>query len=54
MKDALKIIGELIKMGYKIFDTYKKEKDANKRKAIKKAIEKRDLAKLNKLVLNRK
>jgi len=53
MKDAIKLILELISLGKVIYKSYKKEKNAKKKKAIKKAVEKRDLDKLRDLILSK-
>lgn len=47
---ALKIIRGIIKIGKKIYGAYTHEKNTKKRYDIKKAIEERDLDKLNKLI----
>lgn len=54
MKNAIKLALELIKLGRGIYKTYRKEKDAKKKKDIKKAIEERDLDRLRDLHLGRK
>lgn len=53
VKDTIKLILELLKLGREIYKAYRKEKDAKKKKDIKKAIEERDLAALRKLNLSR-
>lgn len=51
---AFKIIRGLIRLSKKIYGVYKHEKDTKKRHDIKKAIDEKDLEKLNKLILGRK
>ena len=53
MKDAIKLILEIIGLGKSIYKEYKKVKDASKRKAIRKAIKEKDLNALRKLNLGR-
>jgi len=54
MKDYIKLLLELIKIGGSIYKAYKRERNERKRKSIKKAIKERDLEKLNKLITGRR
>ena len=54
MKDYIKLLLELIKIGGSIYKAYKRERNERKRKGIKKAIKERDLEKLNKLITGRR
>ena len=54
MKDAIKLILELIKMGKGIFKIYRKERNASKKRKIVKAIQNQDLVRLLELNLGRK
>jgi hypothetical protein len=53
MKDAIKLILEILSLGKSIYKEYKKVKDASKRKAIRKAIKEKDLDALRRLNLGR-
>ncbi|HUU39587.1 MAG TPA: hypothetical protein VMW42_01460 [Desulfatiglandales bacterium] len=54
MKDYVKLILELIKMGKGIFKIYRKERNASKKRKIVKAIQNQDLVRLLELNLGRK
>ena len=53
MKDAIKLILEIMSLGKAIYKEYKKVKNASKKKAIRKAIKGKDLDALRKLNLGR-
>lgn len=53
MKDAVKLILEIIGLGKAIYKEYKKVKDAKKKKAIRKAIKEKNLDDLRRLNLGR-
>jgi len=53
MKDTIKLLLEIFKLGRAIYRAYRKEKDARERRKIKEAIEKGDLDALRRLVLGR-
>jgi len=54
MKDTIKLILELIKMGKGIYKIYRKEKNASKKRKIIKALEKQDLVALRRAIFNRR
>lgn len=53
MKEKLQLIIELLRFGRQIYDVYKKEKNAKRRKSIEKAIKNGDLVRLTVLILGR-
>ena len=53
MKDAIKLILEIIMLGKAIFKEYRRAKSASKKKAIRKAVKEKDLNALRKLNLGR-
>ena len=54
IKDYIKLLLELIKIGRAIFKAYKREKNEKRRKSIKEAVKECDLEKLNKLITGRR
>jgi len=53
MKDAIKLILEIIILGKAIFKEYRRAKSASKKKAIRKAVKEKNLDALRKLNLGR-
>ncbi len=53
MKETIKFLLELLRLGRKLISLYRKEKDARKRKKIHKAIVERDVDALRHLILGK-
>jgi len=53
MKDTIKLLLELFKLGRAIYGAYRKAKDAREKKKIKEAVEKGDLDALRRRILGR-
>jgi len=53
MKDTIKFLLELLKLSKKLVSIYRKEKNARKKKKIRKAVAKRDIDALRHLILNK-
>ncbi len=53
MKDTIKFLLELLKLGKKLISIYRKEKNARKKKKIRQAIVKRDIDALRHLILGK-